>query len=83
MKSLACPGWTVQPLPLRGPGLVHSEFHLRCGHRLPSNDTTTAAMGQWPPLLVQICTCTPCKLLLIAGENAELMAATVLEGSVL
>ena len=35
------------------------------------------------PLVVQILTSTACRLLFIAGENAELMVVTVLKNSVL
>ena len=36
-----------------------------------------------PPLLVQVFTSTACRLLFIAGENAQLMVVTVLKKTVL
>ena len=39
--------------------------------------------NSWSPLLLQIFMSTACRLLFIAGENAQLMVATMLKNSVL
>jgi len=36
---------------------------------------------QWSPLLVQVVTAAACRLLFIAGENAQLTVVTVLKSS--
>ena len=83
-ENIANLGWTFLPHPLYSLDLVPSSFHLiepmkdgLHGQHFPSSGAIVAAVKQWVTSTVQILTSVSCRLLFIAGKNAQLMVVTV------
>jgi len=83
-ENIANLGWTFLPHPLYSLDLVPSIFHLiepmkdgLHGQHFPSSGAIVAAVKQWVTSTVQILTSVSCRLLFIAGKNAQLMVVTV------
>ena len=90
MENVANLGLPVLPHPLYSPNLLPSDFRLfgpmkdgLHGQHFPSYNTIRAAVKQCVTSTGADFTNAACRLLFIAGKNAQLMMVAMLKNSVL